>query len=71
MPRPKNSSPGERFEVTLAAQSVKMLQDLATHGIYGRTPAEVGGRFIEQALQQFVKAPVLSTTPTAKAQRNG
>jgi hypothetical protein len=71
MSRPKNSSRGERFEVTLAAQSVKMLHDLATRGIYGRTSAEVGGRFIEQALQQFVKPPVLSTTPTPKAPRNG
>jgi hypothetical protein len=71
MPRPKNSSPGERFEVTLAVQSVKMLQQLATRGIYGRTPAEVGGRFIEQALQQFVKPPRLSPTPAIKTQQNG
>lgn len=71
MPRPKNSSPGERFEVTLASQSVEMLRDLATHGIYGRTPAEVGGRFIEQSLQQFVKPPMLSTVPARKARRNG
>ena len=71
MARPKNSSPGEKFEVTLASQSVEMLRELASRGIYGRTPAEVGGRFIEQALQQFVKPPMLSIAPARKARRNG
>jgi hypothetical protein len=59
MARPKSSSPGMKFEVMLAEQSVDMLKELATRGIYGRTSAEVGGRFIEQALQQFVDTPKL------------
>jgi hypothetical protein len=59
MARRKNSSPGNKFEVTLAKQSVDMIEELARRGIYGRTPAEVGGRFIEQALQQFVDTPKL------------
>jgi hypothetical protein len=59
MARPKSTSPGARFEVTLAEQSVDLLKELATRGIYGRTPAEVGGRFIEQALQQFIETPKL------------
>lgn len=59
MARRKNSSPGNKFEVTLAKQSVDMIEELAKRGIYGRTPAEVGGRFIEQALQQFVDPPKL------------
>lgn len=57
MPRPPNSSQGDRFEVTLSVQSINILKELATRGIYGRTPAEVGGRFIEQALQNFVEPP--------------
>jgi hypothetical protein len=57
--RKKSLSPGVRFEVTLSEQSIFLLQELATRGIYGRTPAEVGGRFIEQALQQFVETPKL------------
>jgi hypothetical protein len=59
MARPKSTSPGARFEVTISEQSVDILKELATRGIYGRTPAEVGGRFIEQALQQFVEPPKL------------
>ena len=62
MPRPPNPSRGERFEVTLSAQSINLLRQLATRGLYGRTPAEVGGRFIEQALQQFVQPPRLSSS---------
>jgi hypothetical protein len=59
MARTKSLSPGIPFVVTLSEQSVDLLKELATRGIYGRTPAEVGGRFIEQALQQFVEAPKL------------
>jgi hypothetical protein len=59
MPRAKNLSPGIKFEVTLAAQSIDMLRDLASLGIYGRTPAEVGGRFIELSLQRFTEPPRL------------
>lgn len=59
MPRRRNASPGTKFEVTLAKQSVDLIELLAKRGIYGRTPAEVGGRFIEQALQQFVDQPKL------------
>lgn len=66
MPRPKNTSPGERFEVRLAAQSVDLLKQLARRGIYGRSPAEVGGRFIERALEQFIEHPKLRVQVTAK-----
>jgi hypothetical protein len=69
MPRPKSASPGMKFEVTLATQSVDLLKELATRGIYGRTPAEVGGRFIEQVLQQFVEAPKL--IPARSAAQKG
>jgi hypothetical protein len=59
MARQKNASPGVKFEVTLAEQSVSLIEELARRGIYGRTPAEVGGRFIEQALQEFIETPKL------------
>jgi len=69
MARPKSLSPGTRFEVTLAGQSVDMLKELATRGIYGRTPAEVGGRFIEHALQQFVETPKLIPARSSAARK--
>jgi hypothetical protein len=67
MARPKNASIGAKFEVTLAQQSIDLIQQLAKRGIYGRTPAEVGGRFIEQALREFVKAPQLSVKTGSRA----
>lgn len=72
MARKKNSSPGNKFEVTLAQQSVELIEELARRGIYGRTPAEVGGRFIEQALQQFVESPKLALRriPATKRLKN-
>lgn len=68
MARPKSASPGVKFEVRLASQSVELLKDLATRGIYGRSPAEVGGRFIEQMLQQFTEVPKLvpAKSPAAR-----
>jgi hypothetical protein len=66
MARPKNISPGERFEVRLAAQSIELLQQLAKRGIYGRSPAEVGGRFIERSLEQFVEHPKLKLSATVR-----
>ncbi len=51
------SGSGERFEVTLSTQSVRLLHLLATKGLYGRSAAEVGGRLLERALEQFVEPP--------------
>jgi len=59
-----------RFEVTLAEQSVDLIEQIAKRGIYGRTPAEVGGRFIEQALQQFVE-PLKLTPRSSKSSVKG
>lgn len=67
MARTKSLSPGVKFEVTLSGQSVDMLKELATRGIYGRTAPEVGGRFIELALQQFVETPKLIPGRTSTA----
>jgi hypothetical protein len=41
----------------LARESIVLLQRLAKRGIYGRSAPEVGGRFIEQALREFVETP--------------
>ncbi len=66
MARPKNRSRGEKFEVTISSQSVGLLRALADRGVYGRSPAEVGGRFIETALQQFVDPPRFPDTELLK-----
>jgi len=57
MPRRGNRSEGEPFRVTLSRQSIEVLEQLASLGVYGRNAAEVGGRFIDQAIERFVEVP--------------
>jgi len=45
--------------VTLSSESVRLLDELAEKGIYGRNRSEVAGRFIDKALQKFVETPRL------------
>jgi hypothetical protein len=49
----------ETIRVTLSSQSVDLLGQLTNRGIYGRNVAEVAGRLIDRALQDFVDAPRL------------
>ena len=60
--RPPKVVRGTKFEVPLAPQSVTLLQRLARRGMYGRSPAEVGGRLIEQGLHQFIEVPKFNLT---------
>jgi hypothetical protein len=54
-----NSASSETITVTISEQSEQLLEELARRGVYGRNPAEVAGRFIDQALQQFIDRPAL------------
>lgn len=58
MARRGNASKSVPFKVTLAEQSVKVLESLAKLGSYGRNSREVGGRLLEQAItQRFTERP--------------
>src|SRR5258705_169666 len=57
MPKSPNSSDSDTIRVTLSVQSIGLLEQLAERGIYGRNGAEVAGRFIDKALQEFTEAP--------------
>ena len=59
MPKSPNGSASASVRITLSRQSHELLEMLAKEGIYGRNPAEVAGRFIDQALQGFVETPKL------------
>ena len=54
-----NTTGSSTVRITLSNQSVRLLNELAEKGIYGRNPAEVAGRFIDEALQKFVDPPRL------------
>jgi hypothetical protein len=54
-----NTTGSSTVRITLSNQSVRLLNELAEKGLYGRNPAEVAGRFIDEALQRFVDPPRL------------
>lgn len=46
-----------RVDVVVSPQSLDMLNQLATMGIYGTTASAVASRFVDQALQQYAERP--------------
>ena len=46
--------------VEVSEQSVSMLEALSDLGIYGVTPEEVAGRFVDERLQELAGAPGFS-----------
>lgn len=69
---PKVDSHDGRYEGTindsLSTQSLYLLDRLAELEIYGETSAEVGGRFVDEALKEFVERPrfVINGTPISR-----
>jgi hypothetical protein len=60
MAKDTNITDSTTIRVTLSVQSEELLQRLAEQGIYGRNPAEVAGRFVDEALRRFVEPLKLS-----------
>jgi|GEM_PF-2850825 len=57
MSKAKNSTGSGLVTVTLSEESVRLLDELAERGIYGKNKAEVAARFIDRALQEFAETP--------------
>lgn len=47
----------ETINHSLSVQSLDLLERLAKLGIYGESSGEVGARFVDKALQEFVEHP--------------
>jgi hypothetical protein len=56
MPRRENPSPSESISITLAAQSVRLLERVARKGTYGKTRAEVAARYVERRLEEQIES---------------
>jgi hypothetical protein len=71
MPKSKNDVESRTIRVTVSAQSENLLEQLVQRGVYGRSTAEVAGRFVDRALQRFLPQPQLkmSLTPHARKDR--
>jgi hypothetical protein len=59
MAKGNNTADSRQITITISEQSGKLLDRLAQMGIYGRNPADVAGRFVDKALQEFVEKPRL------------
>jgi hypothetical protein len=69
MKRP-NASGSENVPITLSLRSVRLLDELAKNGIWGRNRAEVAARFVDRALEGFVELPKLKL-PSLKIRGGG
>jgi hypothetical protein len=69
MAKNANTAGSGVIRVTLSEQSVRLLDELAEKGIYGRNKAEVAGRFIDEALQKFVEVPRLNLEGNTRRKR--
>lgn len=69
MPKGANPSRSVKVRITLSEQSVSLLEVLATKGIYGRSSAEVAGRFVDEALHRLVEPPRLRLPSRPRKQR--
>jgi len=59
MANPGNKAGSGSITVTVSNQSIRLLDELAELGIYGKNKAEVAARFIDKALHEFVDTPRL------------
>ena len=66
MARKANISGSDSVTITLSTESLRLLSELASRGIYGRNEAEVAGRFVDRALTEFVTRPTLGLRSTKR-----
>jgi len=59
MPKNENSTSSGSITVTLSEQSIRVLEQLARQGIFGKNKAEVAARFIDRVLETYVQIPRL------------
>jgi hypothetical protein len=69
MAKNKNGVGSSTIRVTVSVQSEQLLEQLVQRGVYGRSPAEVAGRFVDRALQRFMPQPQLKISLTPKERR--
>lgn len=59
MAKTPNETSSEPLRLTLSRQSVRLLEQLAAKGIYGRNAADVAARMVDRALEAYVDQPKL------------
>jgi hypothetical protein len=52
-----NVADSKPFPITLSVQAIRMLEEIAKNGLWGRNASEVAGRFVDRALEGFIEQP--------------
>jgi hypothetical protein len=52
-----NAVDSKPFSITLSVQAIRMLEEIAKNGIWGRNAPEVAGRFVDRALEAWIEQP--------------
>jgi hypothetical protein len=65
-----NATSSEQFSITLSKESVRLLDQIAKNGIWGRNRPDVAARFIDRALEAFVEQPKVKL-PAIKLRTEG
>jgi hypothetical protein len=52
-----NAVGSQNFSITLSLESIRLLDEIAKNGIWGRNRPEVAARFVDRALEAFVEQP--------------
>jgi len=60
MAKHRNLTDSGTVRITLSTESVRLLEELAVKGVYGRNAAEVAARFVDKALENFFEKPNLT-----------
>ena len=63
-----NAAASDSFTITLSMKSLRILDEIAKNGIWGRNRAEVAARFVDRALEDFVEQPKIKL-PEIKLRR--
>lgn len=53
----------QSVKVALSPTSLRLLDELASHGLYGVSREDVAARLVDKGLQAFVPMPLLSSGP--------
>jgi hypothetical protein len=69
MAKTRNESRSKTIRVTVSEQSEELLDRLAGLGVYGRNAADVAGRFVDRALQDFIKPPRFTVMSSKRRKR--
>ena len=69
MSKTPNESGSKTIRITVSDQSEELLDKLAGLGVYGRNAADVAGRFVDRALQEFIEPPRFTVTSSKRRKR--